>query len=60
MVTNGLTGRVPYWYEVVMVAKWLGVTPEAVLDMPLTWVERVKAAMRLEHEMAKEEVRRWR
>lgn len=59
-MSDGLTGRVPAWYGVVQAAKWLGISPMDVLNMPLLWFGRVQAAMEVEAEVRKEAERRAR
>jgi hypothetical protein len=44
----------PDWYATIQAAKYLGFSPEAVLDMPIYWKDKALLAMTAEAEAAKE------
>jgi hypothetical protein len=31
----------PWWYPVIRAAKWLGVNPLEIADMPIEWLSRI-------------------
>lgn len=56
LMSGGRTGSAPSWYQLLRVARYLGVAPwELNTNDPvhIQWIERTMAAMVAEHEAAK-------
>lgn len=44
LTTNGQVGEVPVWYRLLSAAKYLGIDPREMADVPWRYVRQAEAA----------------
>jgi len=47
------TIKCPVWYPVIQTAKYLGVSPKEMMEMPIFWRDKALIAMKAEYQAQK-------